>query len=198
MTSRRLLNFNVNAFSQQRRQNLKPLGSPSLVIYDDEVEETSQGAVEDQRSDDEEEVVDEKAESEAKQKNLRVLPLQDHNSQGPKVGSNVKEENKRQWQRNHDDKENGHNIFSSTRTSATSSTQFSSTRDSSEQLVPPSKIFSLARHGRYVQLKHLIREKQIPVESREANTGNTVLIIGAQNNLKRIVKLALRNRCNSG
>lgn len=51
-------------------------------------------------------------------------------------------------------------------------------------------IFSLARHGRYGRLKEAL-EAGIDVESRD-DSGNTILLIGAQNDNKLIVKLALQ------
>eukprot|EP00347_Sterkiella_histriomuscorum_P014401 403361005 len=51
-------------------------------------------------------------------------------------------------------------------------------------------IFSLARHGRFQQLKKIL-EMGVDPNSKD-KFGNTVLIIGAQNGNKSIVKLALR------
>ena len=52
-----------------------------------------------------------------------------------------------------------------------------------------SKIFSNARNGRYIELKNTLQKGTDP-DSRDMH-GNTILIIGAQNNLKDVVKLAL-------
>lgn len=51
-------------------------------------------------------------------------------------------------------------------------------------------IFSLARHGRYVELESLFLNGIDP-DSKD-NFGNTILIIAAQNGNKRIAKMALR------
>lgn len=51
-------------------------------------------------------------------------------------------------------------------------------------------IFSLARHGKYVELEALLIKGLNPDSKDEY--GNTILIIGAQNGNKRIVKMALR------
>ena len=51
-------------------------------------------------------------------------------------------------------------------------------------------IFSLARHGRFQNLKNIL-EMGVDPNSRDI-FGNTLLIIGAQNGNKSIVKLSLR------
>ncbi|CDW73181.1 rel-associated pp40 [Stylonychia lemnae] len=51
-------------------------------------------------------------------------------------------------------------------------------------------IFSLARHGRFQQLKKIL-ELGVDPNSKD-KFGNTILIVGAQNGNKSIVKLALR------
>ncbi len=51
-------------------------------------------------------------------------------------------------------------------------------------------IFSLARHCKYIELEALLI-KGINPDSKDEN-GNTILIIGAQNGNKRIVKISLR------
>ena len=51
-------------------------------------------------------------------------------------------------------------------------------------------IFSLARHGRYIELESLFLNGIDP-DSKD-NFGNTILIIAAQNGNKRIAKMALR------
>ena len=51
-------------------------------------------------------------------------------------------------------------------------------------------IFSLARHGRFMELEAVLLHGLDP-DSRDMY-GNTILIVGAQNNNKRIIKLALR------
>ena len=51
-------------------------------------------------------------------------------------------------------------------------------------------IFSLARHGRFEELESLFL-KGVDPDSKD-QFGNTILIVGAQNGNKRIVKLALR------
>ena len=51
-------------------------------------------------------------------------------------------------------------------------------------------IFSLSRHGRFIELETILLRGVDP-DSRDSY-GNTILIIGAQNGNKRIVKLALR------
>ena len=51
-------------------------------------------------------------------------------------------------------------------------------------------IFSYARHNRYLELESLFMEGLNP-DSKDEN-GNTILIIAAQNNNKRIIKIALR------
>ncbi|TNV75415.1 hypothetical protein FGO68_gene15835 [Halteria grandinella] len=51
-------------------------------------------------------------------------------------------------------------------------------------------IFSLARHGRFQQLKQVL-ELGVDPNSKD-KYGNTIVIIGAQNGNKSIVKLALR------
>ena len=52
-------------------------------------------------------------------------------------------------------------------------------------------IFSLARHGRFPQLEQLLSMGVDP--NSKDKYGNTILIIGAQNGNKSIVKLALRH-----
>jgi uncharacterized protein len=52
-------------------------------------------------------------------------------------------------------------------------------------------IFSLARHGKFLQLQALL-EHGIDPNSKDRH-GNTILIVGAQNGNKSIVKLALRH-----
>ena len=52
-------------------------------------------------------------------------------------------------------------------------------------------IFSLARHGRFPELEYLLQMGVDP-NSKDKH-GNTILIIGAQNGNKSIVKLALRH-----
>mmetsp|Transcript_15917 Transcript_15917/g.15331 ORF Transcript_15917/g.15331 Transcript_15917/m.15331 type:complete len:128 (+) Transcript_15917:22-405(+) len=52
-------------------------------------------------------------------------------------------------------------------------------------------VFSLARHGRFQQLQKILQMGVDP-NSKDKN-GNTILIIGAQNGNKSIVKLALRH-----
>ena len=51
-------------------------------------------------------------------------------------------------------------------------------------------IFSLARHGRFEELRQLL-ELGVDPNSKD-KYGNTIVIIGAQNGNKQIVKLALR------
>ena len=51
-------------------------------------------------------------------------------------------------------------------------------------------IFSYARHNKCLELEALFMEGLNP-DSKDEN-GNTILIIGAQNNNKRIIKIALR------
>jgi ankyrin repeat protein len=51
-------------------------------------------------------------------------------------------------------------------------------------------IFSLARHGKYIELEALLLKGLNP-DSKDEN-GNTILIIGAQNDNKRIIKISLR------
>ena len=51
-------------------------------------------------------------------------------------------------------------------------------------------VFSLARHGKADEVKAMF-ERGVPVNIRDS-FGNTVLLIGCQNGLKRIAKLALR------
>ena len=52
-------------------------------------------------------------------------------------------------------------------------------------------MFSLARHGRKQDLRQVL-EMGVDPNSKD-KYGNTILIIGAQNNNKAIIKLALRN-----
>ena len=52
-------------------------------------------------------------------------------------------------------------------------------------------IFSLARHNRLKELKQVL-EMGVDANSKDVN-GNTVLIVGAQNGNKAVVKLALRH-----
>lgn len=51
-------------------------------------------------------------------------------------------------------------------------------------------IFSFARHNKFIEIETLLF-KGIDPDSRDMN-GNTILIVGAQNGNKRIIKLALR------
>lgn len=51
-------------------------------------------------------------------------------------------------------------------------------------------IFSLSRHGKYMELEAILL-KGVDPDSRDC-FGNTILLVGAQNGNKRIVKLALR------
>lgn len=52
-------------------------------------------------------------------------------------------------------------------------------------------IFSLARHGRFPELEQLMQMGVDP--NSKDKQGNTILIVGAQNGNKAIVKLALRH-----
>lgn len=55
-------------------------------------------------------------------------------------------------------------------------------------------LFSAARHNRFDSVTYML-DQGVPVNSRDA-FGNTLLHVGCQNGLKRIVKLALRRGAN--
>ena len=181
-----------NPFAQQRRQNLKPLlGNNSFTVHEEKrAEEEGEAEEEEEEEVHGEEYAEKRRESTT---TSRVLAARDQNLQQDIQQWTSKRSSAEQQTSNYGS-ENNPSPFASIRSSRN---QFESTRDAPEHVISQPKVFSLARHGRYEQLKQLIEGKQIPIESRESSTGNTILIIGAQNNLKRVVKLALRNRGNS-
>ena len=61
-------------------------------------------------------------------------------------------------------------------------------------------IFSKVRHSRIEEITKLLKNKTLPVNTRDAY-GNTLLILGAQNNNKKMVKILIKygadvNMCN--